>query len=87
MRSSELEARGRVLNITKTGVNVRPRDSIAAVTKRLAHRNANVQLYALTVASLCGVTNDSLLNLLVRTAAPRSIEKLPPEHLLKLLCV
>lgn len=28
----------------------RPRDAIAAVTKRFAHRNANVQLYALTVS-------------------------------------
>jgi signal transducing adaptor molecule len=26
-----------------------PRDAVAAVTKRLAHRNANVQLYSLTV--------------------------------------
>ena len=87
MRSSELEARGRVLSIGKTAANIRPRDSIAAVTKRLAHRNANVQLYALTVASLSGVTNDSLLSLSVRTAGPRSIEKLPQEHLLRLLCV
>jgi signal transducing adaptor molecule len=29
--------------------NLRPRDAIAAATKRFAHRNANVQLYALTV--------------------------------------
>jgi signal transducing adaptor molecule len=28
---------------------VRPKDAIAAVMKRLVHRNANVQLYALTV--------------------------------------
>ena len=27
----------------------RPRDAIAAIIKRLAHRNANVQLYSLTV--------------------------------------
>jgi signal transducing adaptor molecule len=26
-----------------------PRDAVAAVTKRFAHRNANVQLYSLTV--------------------------------------
>ena len=32
----------------------RPRDVIAAVTKRFAHRNANVQLYSLTVSAFSG---------------------------------
>ena len=31
------------------GTNNRPKDAIAAVMKRLVHRNANVQLYSLTV--------------------------------------
>ena len=32
----------------------RPRDAVAAVTKRFSHRNANVQLYSLTVSPMWG---------------------------------
>lgn len=36
----------------------RPRDAVAAVTKRFSHRNANVQLYSLTVSLLWGRVAD-----------------------------
>ena len=54
MRSSQLQT-GRRVNvpvISDSHLIARPRDVIAAVTKRLAHRNANVQLYSLTVSNL-----------------------------------
>ena len=36
-------------NIITDFVNYRPKDAVAAMIKRLAHRNANVQLYTLEV--------------------------------------
>jgi hypothetical protein len=53
----------------------RPRDAIAAVTKRFAHRNANVQLYALTVWLMLIQTNSSLLRHWGKTAVQRYIER------------
>lgn len=45
----------------------RAKDAVAAMIKRLAHRNANVQLYTLEVrAGYCGISGLGGLRVLIR---------------------
>lgn len=40
--------------VDANGSSQRAKDAVAAMIKRLAHRNANVQLYTLEVCGPCG---------------------------------